>query len=137
MGFPQCHTRSGFEEKTTSKIVDNLDNFIVFLNKFLKIKPNLLTKTNNTTNNTINKNVQDLNLTDYQNKTIVFTGFRDKDIESELEKIGAKITNSISKNTNLLVAADIDENSNKINKAIELNVEIMSKEQFYKSIGKN
>ena len=122
----------GFEEKTTSKIIDNLDNFITFLNKFLKIKPNLLI-TNNIENES---NIPGLNLKDYEKKIIVFTGFRDKEIESELDKINSKVNNSISKNTDLLIAADINEQSSKINKAKELQIKIISKEQFYKSIGK-
>ena len=76
-----------------------------------------------------------IDLTKFKGKTIVFTGFRDKEIEQELEQIGSKITNSVSKNTNIVVAADPDENSNKINKAKELEIEIMSKEEFYKTIG--
>jgi DNA ligase (NAD+) len=73
---------------------------------------------------------------DYSNKTVVFTGFRDKDVEIILEKLGTKITNSISKNTDILVASNPDENTAKINKAKELDVKIISKEQFYKLIKK-
>ena len=33
---------NGFDIKTTTKITDNLDEFIVYLDKLKKIKPNLL-----------------------------------------------------------------------------------------------
>ena len=58
------------------------------------------------------------------------------DTPEELEQIGSKITNSISKNTNILIAADPEEKSNKIIKAKELKIEIISKDEFYKLVGK-
>jgi len=76
------------------------------------------------------------NLSKFVGKKIVFTGFRDKEIESELENIGAKISDSISSNTNFLIALDPDENSKKILKAKELKIELISKDEFYKIIGK-
>lgn len=136
---------NGFDSKTTNKIVDNLDEFILFLNNLIKIKPNLLVqpKTNDkkSTGKTNDDKISDktnkptLNkLKQFENKTIVFTGFRDKDIESQLEELGVKITGSVSKNTNLVVAADPNESSNKIIKAKELGIEILSKEEFYNKI---
>jgi NAD-dependent DNA ligase len=114
---------NGFESKTTNKVVDNFDEFIIYLNNLIKIKPNLLIKKNvtNTFNNMLKK---------FSNKVIVFTGFRDKDIEKELENLGSKITSSISKNTDLVIAVDINENSNKIIKAKELNITIISKDDL-------
>jgi DNA ligase (NAD+) len=130
---------NGFEKKTSIKVVDNLKSFETWLNNLLKIKKDALFK--------INKNVNSLEndtelkkysekIKEYINKTIVFTGFRDKDVEIILEKLGTKITNSISKNTDILIASNPDENTAKINKAKELNVKIISKEQFYKLISK-
>ena len=127
---------NGFDSKTTTKIIDNFDEFIIFLNNLIKIKPNLLkepntktiTKTNKTETKSSNK------LKEFEGKTIVFTGFRDKDIESQLEDIGVKLTSSISKNTDLVIAADPNEESNKIIKAKELKIKILSKEEFYNKI---
>jgi NAD-dependent DNA ligase len=51
-----------------------------------------------------------------------------------LDKIGSKVTTSISKNTDILIAADTTEKSSKIVKANELNVKIISKDEFYKSL---
>ena len=64
------------------------------------------------------------------------TGFRDKEIINELEKVGAKVSDSVSKNTDLVVALDITEKSGKLTKAKELEIEIMSKDNFIKSISK-
>lgn len=135
---------SGFDTKTTTKIVDSMGEFIKYLDKFLKLKPNLLGS--KTEKKTIGKSVSEslsenktkskLNLTKFKGKTIVFTGFRDKEIEEELEQIGSKITGSVSKNTNFVIASDPNEDPNKIVKAKELEIEVMSKDEFYKTIGK-
>ena len=128
----------GFENKTSTKIVDNIKSFETWLNKLIKLKPDALKK-NNLSNDLLNndelKKYSD-KIKDYSNKTIVFTGFRDKEIESILEKIGTKITNSISKNTDILIASDPSESSGKVTKAKELNIKIISKDQFYKLIQK-
>ncbi len=128
----------GFDNKTSTKIVVNIKDFEKWLNKLLKLKPEALKK-NNLSNDLLNdnelKNYTD-KIKDYSNKTIVFTGFRDKEIESVLEKIGSKITNSISKNTDILIASDPSESSGKVIKAKELNIKIISKDQFYKLIHK-
>ncbi len=131
---------NGFEAKTTGKIVDNFDEFIVFLNELVKIKPNLLKETEQPvkkslkTSDKSDKSDKSNKLQQFVNKTIVFTGFRDKDIEKQLEDIGVKLTSSVSKNTDLVIAADPNEESNKITKAKELGITILSKEQFYDKI---
>lgn len=124
----------GFDVKTTNKIVDSMDSFIDYYKKLVKIKPNVLSLPNKTDKKEMPSAYPNINK--YANKKIVFTGFRDKDIQSELEKIGAKVSDSVSKNTDLVVASDPTEQSGKINKANELNIKIISKEDFIKSINK-
>ena len=133
-----------------------MGEFIKYLDKFLKLKPNLLKQKiirksksskkeksdsdyesdSESKSKSKSKSKLKLNLSKYKGKTIVFTGFRDKEIEEQLEQIGSKISGSVSKNTELLVASDPNENSNKIVKAKELEIEVISKEEFYKRIGK-
>ncbi len=136
---------NGFEAKTTGKIVDNFDEFIVFLNELVKIKPNLLnvtakpepednSKSSKSSDKASNKSNKTNKLSEFANKTIVFTGFRDKEIEKQLENIGVKLTSSVSKNTDLVIASDPNEESNKITKAKDLGITIWSKEQFYDKI---
>jgi len=127
----------GFDSKSTNKIIDNFDEFLVFYNKLLKIKPNIILNTdNNKETKETKQTIINNKLKEYENKTIVFTGFRDKDIEMKLEQIGSKITTSVSKNTDVVIAADINEDSSKIVKAKELKIKLISKDQFYKSIDK-
>lgn len=138
----------GFDTKTTNKIVDSMDEFIDYLNKFLKLKPNLLksniiksTKSTKSTKYTKSTKTDEIKssgfkLEQYVGKKIVFTGFRDKEIEEELENIGAIISCSVSSKTDLVIADNLDEKSSKINKAKELKIKLISKDEFYKSIGK-
>jgi DNA ligase (NAD+) len=122
---------NGFDDKTTTKIVDNFKLFIKWLNDLIKLKPNVLSKVGEEDKKG-NKKAEVYSK--YANKTIVFTGFRDKEVETLLDKIGSKVTTSVSKNTDILIAADTTEKSSKIVKANELNVKVISKDEFYKSL---
>jgi DNA ligase (NAD+) len=72
-------------------------------------------------------------LTKFKDKKIVFTGFRNKEWITLLEAIGATITNTVSKNTDILVTIDINDLSSKVKKAKKLNILILSKNQFSKN----
>ena len=61
---------------------------------------------------------------------IVFTGFRDKDLQKEVEAKGARVSSAVSGKTTLVVAADKNSNSGKISKAKQLNIEVLSKDEF-------
>lgn len=68
----------------------------------------------------------------FQDAKVVFTGFRNKDWEKMIESEGGKVTTSVSKNTTLIVASDVDEDTGKLNKAKELGIKIISRDQFEK-----
>lgn len=128
---------NGFDDKTTTKIVDNFKLFIKWLGELIKLKPYVLSKVEEDKKGKEDDKKEKGKTgvyNKYANKTIVFTGFRDKEVEDLLDKIGSKITTSISKNTDILIAADTTEKSSKIVKANELNVKIISKDEFYKSL---
>ena len=63
---------------------------------------------------------------------IVFTGFRNKELENEIIKNGGLIVNSVSGKTNILIVDKLESNSSKINKAKQLKVDIVTEEQFRK-----
>jgi NAD-dependent DNA ligase len=58
-------------------------------------------------------------------KSFVFTGFRDKDLEAYIIRMGGFIKTTISKNTDYLVVADLNENSTKVDKARSIGVPII------------
>ena len=66
---------------------------------------------------------------------MVLSGFRDNDLQEKLESIGVKISSSVSKNTDYLVVKDqetINEGTGKVQKAQEVSVKIITKEQLVK-----
>lgn len=65
---------------------------------------------------------------------ICFTGFRDKELEGILVKKGHTILNSVSKNCNILVAKDPNSGSSKLKKAVEMGIQVMSREELLQNI---
>lgn len=63
-------------------------------------------------------------------EVIVFTGFRDKDLQAKLEMMGHKVTGSVSNNTTVVVTKDVNGSSSKLKKARELNIPIMNPVDF-------
>ena len=64
------------------------------------------------------------------NYNVVFTGFRDKPLETKVEELGGEIQSGVSKNTNILVVKDKTSTSSKITKAKSLNITIKNIEEF-------
>jgi NAD-dependent DNA ligase len=69
-----------------------------------------------------------------KNKTVVFSGFRDDDLEKVIKNMEGRISSSISKNTDILIVKDTSKASSKINTANELGVKIMNLQDFIKLI---
>ena len=65
--------------------------------------------------------------------TVVFTGMRDKDLETEIESRGGKISNSVSKKTSVVVAKDPSDETGKVKTAKELGVKVVDFETFRKT----
>ena len=72
-------------------------------------------------------------------RVIVFTGSLKKmtrsEAKSRAEELGAKVTNSITQNTNLLVAGE--NSGSKLKKASDLGVKVISEEEWVKLIKGN
>jgi len=65
-------------------------------------------------------------------KTIVMTGFRDSSIQEYLKKVGAKLGQSVSKNTFIVLTKDPDEDTGKSLEAKKLGIQIMKPVDFIK-----
>jgi NAD-dependent DNA ligase len=63
-------------------------------------------------------------------KSIVMTGFRDKELEEKLKVVGAKLGSSVSKNTFAVLVKDVNESTGKVLDAKSKNVPIMTPEDF-------
>lgn len=107
----------GFEEKTATKFAVGLPKFKSFLKTVPMIKIKSATKISS-------EKLKDIK--------IVFSGFRDKELEESIENQGGKVVSTISSNTNYLIVKDKNETSSKITKAKNLNIKIITKEEFIK-----
>jgi len=104
----------GIGDKKALLIANNLNKFVKFYEKLPK-----QVRTKN-----VVKNVKIDNK--FKNKKVVFSGVRDKNMEQVIEKSGGKVVNTISKEVDMLIVKDKTATSSKINKAKELNIEIIN-----------
>jgi len=63
-------------------------------------------------------------------KTVVFTGFRDDNLEKMIKKLGGKIGSSVSKNTFVVVTKDKDDKTGKVLQAEKVGVSVMEPNEF-------
>jgi len=111
----------GWEEKTSTTLANNMDDFVKFFKKiesFISFEKK--------------KKIVKSKLTGL---TIVMSGFRDAEIQEKLEGMGVKLSSSVSKNTDYLVVKDqstIDAGTGKVEKAQEVGVKIITKDQLIK-----
>ena len=103
----------GWEDKTSKLFVNNFPEFIKFytiIKKYINIEVKHKEKKTGK----------------YKDMNIVMSGFRDKEITEYLENEGAKITNSISKNTDMLIIKDDSVmDTSKVKNAQKLGVKII------------
>ena len=112
---------NGWEEKTSSLVVNNFNQFMTFYNEI----KNYITIEEKKTKKVIKNN--------YTDKNIVISGFRDAELQEYLENSGAKVTDSVSKNTDLLIVKDeetIASATGKVKKALELGIDIITKNKI-------
>jgi len=112
----------GISEILAEKILNNLNN----AKKFVKEFEGIITFKEKKGKETEKKNDM------IQGKKIVFSGFRNKEWEALIEDLGGKVVGAVSSKVNILVVKDKEETSSKINKARELEIEILDLEEFEK-----
>jgi NAD-dependent DNA ligase len=64
----------------------------------------------------------------WSGQVVVFTGFRDRELEKWLLQNGAVVRSSVSGNTTIVIAADPMENSKKLTDARRAGIQILSRE---------
>lgn len=70
-----------------------------------------------------------------QNRTILFTGFRDEELKMTIRRLGGEVVDTLTKKVNILVYKKYIETSQKIQKAKQMgNVDIMSIDDLKKMI---
>lgn len=109
----------GFAQKTAEKFVENLPTFLEFLKSIGK-------KIEREETGVVDK--------DLNGMVVVFTGFRDKDLEEKIVARGGRVVTSVSSNVTLLVAKDVHDNSSKVVNARKLGIHIVSPDEFLRII---
>ena len=112
----------GIAEKSATIFVESIESF----NNFIK-ECGLEHKLHN--QHFINKNVE-LNV--LYNKTIIMTGFRDKNLEDKIKNAGAKLGSSVSKNTYLVIVKNLEEDTGKATDAKKIGIPLITVENFNK-----
>ena len=105
-------------KKSAQSFVDHIPQFMEFVKECgLEHKLDMVPE---------NKIIVDTSHTLY-GKTVVFTGFRDKDLEDKLKGVGAKLGTSVSGNTFVVVAK---ESSGKTEEAKKRKIPVLTPEEF-------
>lgn len=118
-------TLDGFSEKTAQQIVSHIPQMKQLVSE---LSPYLAVVTKETKEDKKNVNCGNKLI----GQTIVFSGFRDKDLENLIVSEGGTITSSVTKNTTMVITKDMENNSSKIKKAIEYKTTILQKDNFIK-----
>ena len=112
---------NGWEEKTATQFVSNFNEYIKFyetIKEYITIEMK-------------KKIVKG----EFTGKIVVLSGFRDKDIQTKIEEQGGKVGSSVSKNTHyLIIKEDVDEMTEKMKRATELGVKILTKDKLLKML---
>lgn len=111
----------GFDKKTATKIVAGYPAFERFheaVKGYVTIAPYEAKRTGS-----------------MSGQTVVFTGFRSKDLEAMVEELGGKMGTGVSSKTTLVVTTDKNSGTGKVTKAKELGVKIVDVEEFNEMLG--
>lgn len=106
----------GFDIKTARKIRNGIQDANALLEDLI--------------NDGYIKLVKDVKTSELKGLNVVFTGFRDPDLEKAIELAGGKVGSSVSSKTTHLLTVDPKSNSGKAKKARDLGVAVWSPEQF-------
>jgi NAD-dependent DNA ligase len=110
----------GFSEKTAKQAMDHIPQLQKFI---IDILPFIDSSSVITTTKCVGR---------LEKEVIVFSGFRNKELEAFIISNGGTLSDSINKNTTLLVTKDKNDTSVKIKKAKQNGIPILEKEEFEK-----
>ena len=105
-------TLKGFSNATANQIVKNIPEFLSFIKEINLEEKLIISKT-------------------FKKKYIyAFSGIRNKELETKLIENGNDISQTVSKNVDILIVKNKNDQSSKIEKAKKLNIEIIENSDF-------
>lgn len=114
----------GFSEVTAKQVVSHIPD----VRDFVREISEFIHKTNKVEDVKVEMNDS------MSGQNVVFSGFRDKDLEARIVSRGGNVATSVSKNTTVVVTKDVDESSSKLKKAREYHIPILQRDDFEKNI---
>ncbi len=118
----QIKSIRGIEQKTAERFVKNLPKFMEFITiAKLESKLNDVPK-----EDTPHKDESH----PLYDKSIIITGFRNKELSEELKRIGARESSSVSKTTFAVIVKNKDEETGKVDAARQKNIPIYTTNEF-------
>jgi DNA ligase (NAD+) len=117
----------GIAEKSAESFVESIEGFINFI-KECGLEHKLVQYISLNKNDEPNIDIDN----PLFNKTIIITGFRDKNLEDKIKSAGAKIGSSVSKNTYLVIVKYLEEDTGKASDAKNIGVPLITVEDFNK-----
>lgn len=109
----------GFEDKTATKIVAGMDDYITFMNGINDL--------------TVNWEMDNMS-GELEGKKFCFTGFRSKELQAQIEAAGGEVSSSVSRKTSYVVSKTPDKITGKVKKAVELDIPIIGIEDLEQMI---
>ena len=118
---------NGIGKENAKAFVNNIDNFKIFVqnNGLGKIVTDLLKEEKKDKI----ENKKDTSHIFYEKK-IVMTKVRDTSIIQTVEEKGGSMVDSVNKNVWVVIVKSQEDSSNKVKKAIELNIPVLTVEEF-------
>ena len=110
----------GIEKKTAERFVNNISKFMDFIE---------VAKLQNKLSDIPIEEPKDESHPLYD-KTVIITGFRDKELSEQLKSFGAKESSSVTKNTFAVIVKNKDEDTGKTEAAKEKNIPIYTIDEF-------
>lgn len=110
----------GMEKKTAERFVNNISKFMDFIQ---------VAKLQNKLSDIPIEEPKDESHPLYD-KTVIITGFRDKELSEQLKSFGAKESSSVTKNTFAVIVKNKDEDTGKTEAAKEKNIPIYTPDEF-------
>jgi len=128
----------GIEEKTAALFIENLPAYFKFVDdNDMRCLFDVTDGSSGPPDQAVDATVNPLDYykkseSDFQGMKLVFTGFRNKDLESYITEHGGEVVGNVSKKTTMVICKDKDESSSKLEKAETLGVPIKTVDEFVK-----
>jgi NAD-dependent DNA ligase len=127
-------TVKGIAEKTAEAFVQNIPTFLEFIHE-IGLESKLIQQQETSKKDITKAPAKKDESHPLYKKSIVMTGTRDETVKKLLEDSGAILSNSVSKNTFVVIAKTKDDQTVKAKEARKLEIPIMTPDEFIKTYG--